>query len=445
MSTEVNNTYETKKEDVQIKKQKRSIFKRKEKKKPCYIYEVHKCKLNGDYKNCGFNRKECPSRKGKKDNILSKLKNNIGFVFIFISLIGLFVCSLKNNLPKDAPFNSSVFWSFFKDVFSTILAGAIFAYAIDLFVKYKDLENFLIRSLTSNSHLKKLDNEKLRKLRIDVTNELHTKSIANVANGLIDLDQNICDLISEPYYERYRHFIVCRTSLDENGASYSPLNEISEYIWKENTIEYTIINPYGSNKPIKEIIRNRPHILFKNIDTDKPKDYIKDFSIEYIVDDNDNDKKTFNDEKIDWSMEKNNSYSEFYNVKLKLKKINNIENTNNETKKENNTEEDGFEVMFSKNLKVKQHYFVKVPKEDICFTKRIQHTALSFIISYSHHFTDQKLHGQMFGSNIKQDSITTNIERYNITLESNNIMLPQNGAIIVMTPMGISNSANKNS
>lgn len=292
----------------------------------------------------------------------------------------------------------------------SIVAGVILTFVIDLPTRLKDYEKSFVHALSSNAYLKSLDEQKLTKLRNDVTEQLHKSNAPQMAKGLIAMDQKVCELLRMPYYTRYRHSVICEQP-DKNG-----------YIIKEHTIEYKLINPYGVNKEGKEILRmtnlvKREDLTGSNLDNEVLE--LLEFSCE--VDDTEVRNVKEESEIVCEPLEKQDEY---YNTRVVLKAKN--------AHSEKETLE-GVPVSFKDNIQVRIRYKIKVHKEDRCFSKRLQHPAHNFRLDYSSKSDNVKLYGQIFGTEMKQQDMSIKSASDNsISLECFDWLLPQNGAIVVM-------------
>ena len=117
-----------------------------------------------------------------------------------------------------------------------------------------------------------------------------------MAKGLIEIDQRVCELLRQPYYSRYRHSVLC--SYSDGG----------DYIEKQHTIEYRLINPYGSYREATEFLKFTNLIRLKK--DEKAERIIKGFKFTCSVDDNPQNILT---ERI--SFEYFDVQGEFYNKK----------------------------------------------------------------------------------------------------------------------------------
>lgn len=390
---------------MELRKQRRKL-------EPCPAESREQCKF-GLEDECNYDKKDCflkKEREHKKKRDKTRLK-----VIIFIAIgIILFLSSsilenlkgIQNEAVTDLIIKNLV--TILSGVSISIIAGAILTFIIDIPSKLKEYETSFLNALSSNNYLKSLDEAKLIQLRKDTTEQLHAKNAPFMATGLIDIDQRICDLLKQPYYTRYRQSVIC-----------SDIANDSDYVYKEHMVDYCLKNPYGKNKEAVEYIGFSNLILKKNGDVN---DFISHLKIEYKIDDNDKLEFAHNSYKIE-STSLNNKV-EFYDTKLMLCGISN----------DSQPESRGIKVCFKKTLEVHMEYRIKVPKDDICFSKRMRHPVKNFRLDYSYTNSQIKLFGQIFGTELKQSDISIKYLADNIiSLETFDWLLPDNGAIVVMT------------
>lgn len=390
---------------MELRKQRRKL-------EPCPAESREQCKF-GLEDECNYDKKDCflkKEREHKKKRDKTRLKVilfiAIGIILFFISLILEGVKEMQNLATTDFIIKNLV--TILSGISISIIAGAILTYIIDIPSKLKEYETSFLNALSSNNYLKSLDESKLIQLRKDTTEQLHAKNAPFMATGLIDIDQRICDLLKQPYYTRYRQSVICSDIANDN-----------DYIYKEHMVDYCLKNPYGKNKEAVEYIGFSNLILKKNGNVN---DFISHLKIEYKIDDNDKLEFAHNSYKIEETSL--NNKVEFYDTKLMLCGISN----------DSQTESRGIKVCFKKTLEVHMEYKIKVPKDDICFSKRMRHPVKNFRLDYSYTNNQIKLFGQIFGTELKQSDISIKYLADNIiSLETFDWLLPDNGAIVVMT------------
>jgi len=380
-------------------------FSRQNNNTQCGYNSVDECPYNSE-SECKFDKKHCHlvENKKKKKSMGQSIIN-----ILFVGLLGLFFYIISIILSKEPslqfPYSDSVY-SVFCGISISIVTGSVLAIVIDIPSRLREYENSFVNAMTSNNYLKALDENRLTKLRNDITEQLHKANAPCMARGLIKIDQRVCELLRQPYYSRYRHTVKC-----------TPI-ENSEFIEKEHSVDYKLINPYSVNQDAVEFIRFS-NLILTNGNEDEKKEAFKDLKITCRVDDGYEQDLS---DKIELKYKYINKDTEFYDTKVYL------------DSKDNSLEEkNGIRVSFKDNICVHIQYKVKVHKEDICFTKRLQHPAKNFRLDYTYNNSSGKLYGQIFGTEIKQSDISIKYINENaISLETFDWLLPDNGAIVVM-------------
>lgn len=375
------------------------LFKKKKQKvKRCPHKDIKDCDFY-DYHECAYDKHDCLNKRNKQQQRKEAFTKNSIWLVVALGLLGLAVATIGLATPPWT-INGEVFLKLLEGVSVSIIAGALFSIVFDIPARFREYQNTIIDALTSESYLKRMDKNKLTRLRKEVTTQLHTKGIVHKIQGLIEIDQQICNLLTGCYYEWYRQSVVCNVD-DQNEL----------YIMKENTITYKLVNPYGKNKPAEEKLRHTQWIMVE--EKKQPSNYITNPEFHISIDGGEEVK--YKD--VKWKFCDLDTHQEYYNQKGQLY----------------NGEEEGIVIQFDDNIIVKEHYKVIIPKKDICFSKRLWYPALNFILNYTHNVANTKLYGQIFGSNIKQTNVNcTYMGDTSISLESLDILLPENGAIIVV-------------
>ena len=380
-------------------------------KRSCTCSTISDCPYNIP-KECKFDKDRCLHEKKKGHAFyLDPSKCRLA-IWGLVALSLYIVIKLYENHIETFPYGRSL-CVIFSTIFITIVAGVILTFVIDLPTRLKDYEKSFVHALSSNAYLKTLDEQKLTKLRNDVTEQLHKVNAPSMAKGLIEMDQKICELLRLPYYTRYRQVVVC-----EKPDEY-------DYIVKEHAIEYKLVNPYGVNKEGKEILQMTNLVKLNNQkDTEKERDEVlKLLEFSCVIDDVETRDIKEECEICYKPLEKKDEY---YDTKVTLK-----------AKRPQNMSAEmlslGVPVSFKDNIQVRIRYTIKVHKEDRCFSKRLQHPVHNFRLDYSSKSDNVKLYGQIFGTEMKQSDMSIiSASDNSISLECFDWLLPQNGAIVVM-------------
>jgi hypothetical protein len=185
------------------------------------------------------------------------------------------------------------------------------------------------------------------------------------------------------------------------------------HVRKEHIVRYELLNPYKGDKEIEEAIRITN--WFKKSNSTDEKDILTITSINCNIDGR---TKIISKDRIGYEYE--TIENEYYTTKVFL------------MDKKDNTE--GIKFHFKQFLKVEIRFSSKVIKDDPAFTKRIQHPAENFRLDYQYLNENIKLEGQIIGTYLKESDISITYESDNsISLETFNWLLPDNGAVVVVT------------
>lgn len=379
--------------------------KSKNNKTSCGYNSIDECPYNSE-KECNFEKKQClliANKKRKKGTRKTTLP--IVSLALFFLIVYIIATILSLNESFSFQYSKYVYY-IISGISISVVTGAILAIVIDLPSRLRDYENSFVNALTSNNYLKSLDENRLTQLRNEITEQLHKANAPCMARGLIKIDQRVCELLRQPYYSRYRHTVKC-----------TPEND-TEFVEKEHSIEYKLINPYSVNQDAIEFI-HFTNLILTNGEEESRREAFKDLKITCRVDDGEEQNLS---DKVKLVYELIDKENRFYDTKVYV------------NAKENNAKDKiGIRVSFKDNIVVHVHYKVKVHKDDICFTKRLQHPAKNFRLDYTYNHPNGKLYGQIFGTEMKQSDISIKYVNENaISLETFDWLLPSNGAIVVM-------------
>ena len=331
-------------------------------------------------------------------------------VLILSAILGIILSLLLRNCFKDCNL-ACLFADIIEGIAISCIAGLIITHAIDLRSKLKEYETSFLNALSSNNYVRQLSRVQLQQLRLDVTKALHYNNSPNISDGLIHLDNDICELLEKVYCIKYRQTTICSIDPDHNGM-----------VRKKNEVEYVLVNPRMDE--IEELIAFR-NLYRKNKEDDKVDTYFLDFDISLFTKDDDKEDfiKIEEQDKQEFGLmegEKPNPDKEFYNASVYYGC--------------KQTGEEGRRVKFKNKLKVCITFTIITPADDICFTKRVKHPTCNFRLDYFFDSNDVRLYGQLFGTYIKQSEVSVvNISDNKISLETSEWLLPRDGAIVVAT------------
>ena len=297
-------------------------------------------------------------------------------------------------------FANKDFWSnALSGIGLSLFAGAIISFLIDLPNTLKNYKQSIIDTLTSNDYLATLEPDKLEILRKDVTVALYSNT-KDAETGLVELDQQICSLLQQPYYTYYRQTVKCI------------YDDKLPFIEKDIYVEYELKNP-NSQIPVREDIGlriNTESLSASGVAFDA---MLEVKSIEY--------QKDGVEPKVD---NKVHVFPEMGSDGIKVCLL----------MSQDKSSYIPFNVEFRDLLVVKITYTSRIPKKDVIFTKRLRHPAKSFILNYwVNERSFKRLHGELIGTLMGgNDYSLTGNETSSIVIESKKWLLPKNGAVVMI-------------
>lgn len=379
-----------------------TMFKKKAKKESsalCRYISADDCPhLNGN--QCYYNKQTCALEEENKERKKQRWKPRKVVISAILSCVVIVALEIvKLYCVEEEKQLYDILNVLIGGCFS-VIAASLIALFVDIPSSLQQYERHFANMLSSNTYLKVLDGDKLNRLRRDVTSQIHKTEVPNLPDGLVRMDEEICDLFNKPYYERYSHLVQCKIK-DGNPR----------VIEKEHVVEYKLINPGAPKSDTEEVIKISNLIMQRSKD-DKG---ISDFTLSYQVDDGEERKL---DSDFDMAVQPLEKKIEFYTAKVFLS---------------GKDKSEGARVRFRNNLRVKYSYRIDVDINDRCFTKRLQHPAKLFIMNYSCADNNIRLHGQILGTKLKQSNMSIQyLDDNSVNLVSYDWLLPDNGAIVVM-------------
>lgn len=353
-----------------------------------------------DEQQCCYSKKSCALQKEKQEHKNRHWKPRRMLLVAIVSCIVIVVLELlKLNCVREGGqlydlLNIGIGGGF------SLIAASLIALFIDIPSSLQQYELHFANMLSSNTYLKVLDVDRLHNLRRDVTTQIHKTEVPHLPDALVRIDEEICGLFNKPYYERYSHLVQCKI---KDGTP--------KVIEKEHVVEYKLINPSAPKSLAEEVIKISNLILQRG-ENDKG---ITDFGLTYQIDDGQEYKLP---KEYDMVVESLDKKIEFYTAKVYLA---------------GSDKSEGFKVYFKKNLRVKYTYKIDIDINDRCFTKRLQHPAKLFIMNYSCDNDSIRLHGQILGTNLKQNNMSIQyLDDNSVNMVSYDWLLPDNGAVVVM-------------
>lgn len=413
---------------------------KKSPKSPCPYYTAEQCP-HGDKRECQYDTAVCHLSQ-------SKPKNGRGITLT----IGLLLCMIISILAElviekqgllsfiDQNYDIKTILKILQPISNSFIAAVVVYFLIDIPGRLREYQDFFVDLLSSEKHLKLMGEKRLTKLRKAVTLQLHVKDFPNMPRGLIDIDERFCEMLKHPYFKTY-----------SQTTTVSSINGNNNMLKKKIRVEYTAFNPHGTDKPIRFDIGIANSLSFNQNPTPeeaKTLYQLKSFYISF-----ENEEKMYDLlSRLRIGVIKESKDGFLYNGRIVLMPKDSFSNEREPWEKEkmdannlnsqeityemlNDSSQAGLFVTFRDIIRVKFEYEVNVPKDDICYTKRLRYPVKYFTLDYSigANVEDMTVVGQILGTLIDQPDISIEIsdDKKRIILKTQNWLLPKNGAVVV--------------
>ena len=317
-------------------------------------------------------------------------------IFILFGVVLILLSILEKNRNRG---ESNIISDLLNSVGQALIIGPAISWILDLPSMIKYFKRITIESLISSEYLNSLERDRLMQLRKDCTANIHLKDAPNVESGLINMDENVCELLTQPYYDRYRQNTTCTKD--------------GQYFRKKHHTEELIINPLPSKVKYDDF----PNTYLGMLDGEELEDVYKVVKITVKVDDNDEQDIT---SKIIIAKKK------IYETDIHFDTV--VTWLDQENK--------DLSIEFTKSLLINRIVEIRTAVTDVTFFKRVKMPVKSFKIDYHYAGNDLKLVGSCFGTLSYPNSggIRVIQELNYISIESFVWMLPGNGIFIVKVP-----------
>lgn len=406
------------------------------KKSVCPYYIQSECPY-GTIDQCPYDTTLCHNFKQKKATRWTSLVVIILLVLsILCSILAVLLDvngdSLSTLLVSQLTFKTWV--KILSPIANSIIAAILCAFVMDIPSRMMEYQEYFIRLLSSSDYLKVMDEDDLMKLRKKVTLQLHIKDVPRMPKGLIKLDEEILDMLKKPYFKRYKQ------------TTYVEKDNKADMLKKTVDIEYVAHNPYSNEHPVKMDIGMANSLQFgDDVTIERAKELFQLKKFDLYVDADEIPINLLGHIKVLVVDQKEEGLA--YNGRVQLGVLG--DNADNELGEVANLKNAGtheldykmcdsiknaLKITFNDKIRVKLQFQVVVPESDVCYTKRLRYPVKYFHLDYT---LDQALNytleGQLLGTLIDQPDVMTEIHnsRKRICMQTNNWLLPKNGAIIV--------------
>lgn len=405
----------------------------------CPYFTAEQCP-HGDKRECSYDTSVCHISISKPKNGRAIIMTLLLLLCVIVSVLAELVMQNQGILSVIGQgYDLKTFLKILQPISNSFIAAVVVYFLIDIPGRLREYQDFFVDLLSSDKHLKLMKENQLTKLRKKITWQLHVKDFPNMPRGLIDIDERFCEMLKRPYFKIYSQNTT--VSSMENGV-----------LRKRVVVYYTAFNPHDNDKPIKFDIGIANSLRFSNdptVEEAKTMFKLNSFSISF-----DDDNREYNIlPLIRIGVTKENKDGLLYNGRVVLMPPKNFSNEREPfdkekiedgKNKETNTEkysiiEDslqaGLFVTFKNKIRVKFEYEVKIPQDDISYTKRLRYPVKYFTLNYSldESVKNTTVVGQIIGTLIDQPDISAEIssDKKRIILKTQNWLLPKNGAMVV--------------
>lgn len=404
----------------------RICFKRTDTKKECPFMSKNDCPYS-TVLDCPYNTSHCKS-------FPERNKRNIRTYMLWI----LLVASLTLYIVSVIVIKQGPFYDIATPICLSIISAIAVAFLIDLPGKMREYQGYFVDLLSSNDYLKQLDDEALSKLRKQITWVQHAKDYPNMPRELIELDERLCNMLREPYFEEFTQIIT--------------LTKVNDKIIKHCSVEYTIKNPGRDGRKVSVDIGLSNAVIFSDINNEEllKSEAAKTLKINKFVAYFDNNENAYNLEphsrilvytdvpdNTDYNGEIHIAPLNEYSNKSNPLSIKNLSSTPSEQSvvEVAKTNKIDFCIEFEQKVVIKFEYEIMVPEKDKCFSKRLRYPVKYFKLDYilGEGFDNVKLSGQLIGTLIDQQNISfyQSKDKKQLSFWTHSWLLPQNGVFIV--------------
>ena len=384
-----------------------------------------------DKSQCSYDTSHCRAHNKK----VKRSKRTVTFWVLLVLCLSIYISSVF--FINKVQFNKIA-----DPICLSIISAIAVAFLIDIPGRLKEHQEHFVELLSSNEYLKYLSDDELTKLRKQITWVQHAKEYPNMPRELIELDEKLCNMLKEPYFEEFTQIV--------------DLTKDKDKITKHCSVEYTIQNPSKDKKSTSVDVGLSISVIL-------PKDCFKD---ENIV--SDEAHKILKIRQFVAYDDKNNIYNLLphirpliytgtsdnteYNAEIHLAPRNEYSNKNNPLSIKKLAQEDNsnhsmpkftiattnqidFCVEFEESMVIKFEYDIIVPEKDKCFSKRLRYPVKYFKLDYTlgEGFEDTILSGQLIGTLIDQKNISfyQSDDKKHLSFWTHSWLLPKNGVFIV--------------
>tara|TARA_R110002124_G_scaffold17532_3_gene73481 strand:- start:365350 stop:366519 length:1170 start_codon:yes stop_codon:yes gene_type:complete len=339
----------------------------------------------------------------------------IWVLMLFATLIGIVLVILGSLVEVNfipTPSWNQAYKSLVVSIMHNLGQALFVAGLVGLIFEIKSIKNYFEKRISDilidDEYLKHQDYNELMRLRQRATKNIYSKKSKEVDPELIELDEQICHRLTEPYFEFFQETATCSFSDDRT------------YLIKKVKTRFRLVNP--QKKTINVFTLFKPKIRFKKIAGVEDNDIRKLEGFDIWVD-GEKPNSIMDVVEVKAFPEKMYDHDEEYSIKTEIG-----------IKK-------GFDKVLSTRLKF-QNYFEaliveerKIPLNDHTYFFRLETSAKNFKIGLVFDNDNIEIDGNLFGTmSNPRNGIFIDKDSNSIAIESKRWMLKGNGAYINIIP-----------
>ena len=338
-------------------------------------------------------------KKGEKEvnnqrsNKLSKQPTGRKYSIYFWAAVSFCLIFYGTSSTSIEHFDENSLKNILNSIGQAIISGLVITFIINIPDMFSYFQKVLYKTITSDEYLEQLTLEEVEDLKNSCT-KLISKSIPDIAEGLLELEYKIVEYYRSPYYENYSTFVSC--SRDGN------------YLVKDITTEYTLKNPMAGKEKIEAIV-GLDLFFCKNSNSTSPK--LMEFTIQ-----NENEEKK-NILELSEMHETPINTEGAYNTKATIAHKSTVEK---------------YKILLDKSTYVKLRYISYAPISDKSYISILRYPTKNYKMVFHNPKNDLSFSGDFIGPLLTDDHIMVNKKEGLINIDCTTWCLPGDGVTVAI-------------
>ena len=193
------------------------VLRHKNRPKPaCPYFTAEQCP-HGDKRECQYDTSVCHFSITKPKTGRVMLLTIIFIVCVMVSVAAELVMENGEIISIfSRNYDVKTWLKVLQPLTNSIIAAVVVYFLIDIPGRLREYQDFFVDLLSSDKNLKLMKEKRLTELRKNVTWHLHVKDFPNMPKGLIDIDENFCEMLKRPYFKTYSQSTTVSSLPDEN-------------------------------------------------------------------------------------------------------------------------------------------------------------------------------------------------------------------------------------